>query len=151
VNFALGGPETNRPIRPLGTGAPEWPATFSIRVALEPTDELVVPGLTGYATVIQNRNTLTIPRGAVTAISGSRGIAFVIGENGESFEPRNVVVGIRDDHFVEIREGLKEGEFVIADGYQVLEPEDRINIAEGPTFESNGSSPTEIATTRPAQ
>lgn len=133
VNFALGGPETNRPIRPLGTGAPEWPATFSVRVMLEETDDLVVPGLTGYATVIQQRNTLTVPRGTVTAVSGSRGIAFVIGEDGESFEPRNVVIGIRDDHFIEIREGLEEGEFVIADGYQVLEPKDRISIAKGPS------------------
>ena len=93
VNFALGGPETNRPIRPLGTGAPEWPATFSVRVAIDPAEDLVVPGLTGYATVIQERKTLTIPRGCVNAVSGNRGIVFVINENGDSFEPRNVVTG----------------------------------------------------------
>jgi len=135
VNFALGGPETNRPIRPLGTGAPEWPATFSVRVAIDPAEDLVVPGLTGYATVIQERKTLTIPRGCVNAVSGNRGIVFVINENGDSFEPRNVVTGIRDDGFVEICEGLEEGEYVIADGYQVLEPDDQIHIAEGPTLE----------------
>ncbi len=132
VNFALGGPETNRPIRPLGTGAPEWPATFSIRVKLDPSDEMVVPGLTGYATVIQQRHTLAIPRGCVSAVSGNRGIVFVIDENGNRFEPRNVVVGIRDDQFVEIRDGLRPGEFVIADGYQVLEPDDLIAIVRGP-------------------
>ena len=128
VNFALGGPETNRPIRPLGTGAPEWPPTFSVRVVLEPSDALVLPGLTGYATVIQERDTLCVPRGTVCAVSGNRGIAFVIGDDDETFEPRNVVVGIRDDRFVEIREGLSAGERVIADGYQVLQPGDRIAI-----------------------
>ena len=133
VNFALGGPETNRPIRPLGTGAPEWPATFSVRVALDPSEELVVPGLTGYATVIQQRNVLTVPRGSVSAVSGNRGIIFVVSDDGESFEPRNVVTGIRDDHFVEVREGLESGDLVIADGFQVLEPEDRIEIVEGPS------------------
>jgi len=133
VNFALGGPETNRPIRPLGTGAPEWPATFSVRVALDPSEDLVVPGLTGYATVIQDRNALTIPRGCVNSVSGNRGIVFVIGEDGRSFETRNVVTGIRDDRFIEIREGLEEGEHVIADGYQVLEPNDAIEIAKGPS------------------
>ena len=151
VNFALGGPETNRPIRPLGTGAPEWPATFSVRVALDPTDELVVPGLTGYATVIQDRNTLTIPRGCVNSVSGNRGIVFVIGEDGESFEPRNVVTGIRDDRFVEIREGLKEGEYIIADGYQVLEPEDKVHIVKGPSPEQTESASDEWATASIAQ
>ncbi|WP_372894405.1 efflux RND transporter periplasmic adaptor subunit [Stieleria sp.] len=128
VNFALGGPETNRPIRPLGTGAPEWPATFSVRVALEPSDDLVVPGLTGYATVIQKRNTLSVPRGTVTAVSGNRGIAFVVGDDGQTFQPRNVVMGIRDHGFVEIRDGLRPGETVITDGYQVLQPGDQIAI-----------------------
>ena len=103
----------------------------------------MVPGLTGYATVIQDRNTLTIPRGCVNSVSGNRGIVFVIGEDGESFEPRNVVTGIRDDRFVEIREGLKEGEYIIADGYQVLEPEDKIHIVKGPSPEQTGSASNE--------
>lgn len=133
VNFALGGPETNRPIRPLGTGSPEWPATFSVRVQLDAADELVVPGLTGYGTVIQKRKTLSVHRGSISAVSGNRGIVFVIGPDSSSFEPRDVVMGIRDHEFVEIQEGLSEGEIVIADGYQVLEPGDRIEIVEGPS------------------
>ena len=117
----------------------------------DPTDELVVPGLTGYATVIQDRNTLTIPRGCVNSVSGNRGIVFVIGEDGESFEPRNVVTGIRDDRFVEIREGLKEGEYIIADGYQVLEPEDKVHIVKGPSPEQTESASDEWATASIAQ
>ncbi len=150
VNFALGGPETNRPIRPLGTGAPEWPATFSVRVALDPTDDLVVPGLTGYATIIQERKSLVVPCGCVNAVSGNRGIVFVIDQNGDSFEPRNVVTGIRDEGFVEICEGLDEGEFVIADGHQVLEPDDRIQITEGPSPE-NSPLPGEFVSASPSQ
>ena len=149
VNFALGGPETNRPIRPLGTGAPEWPATFSVRVAIDATEALVVPGLTGYATVVQDRNALTIPRGCVNSVSGNRGIVFVIGEDGESFEPRNVVTGIRDNQFVEIREGLAEGEHVVADGFQVLEPNDRIHIADGPEPDSSQPTNDDLATASP--
>ncbi len=126
VNFSLGGPETNRPIRPLGTGSPEWPATFSVRVKLDDPNGMIVPGLTGYATVLQNRRSLAVPRGTVTAVSGNRGICYVIQEDGESFEPRNVVVGLTDDHWCEIREGLADGEVVITDGYQVLNLGDRI-------------------------
>ena len=133
VNFALGGPETNRPIRPLGTGAPEWPATFSVRVSLAPTDDLIVPGITGYATILQHRNVLSVPRGTVSAVSGNLGIAFVVDDDGQSFEPREVVVGIRDDRFVEILSGLQAGDIVIRDGYQVLEPGDAIAIEDGPS------------------
>jgi len=145
VNFALGGPETNRPIRPLGTGAPEWPSTFSVRISLEQTEYLVVPGLTGYATVIQKRDVLAVPRGTVNAVSGNRGIAFVVGSDGASFAPRNVVTGITDGHWVEIREGLQAGEEVIVDGYQVLLTGDRIIVRErmrATDGESNDGLPT---------
>jgi HlyD family secretion protein len=135
VNFALGGPETNRPIRPLGTGAPEWPATFSVRILLKEDGALIVPGLTGYATVIQKRTTLSVPRGTVMGVSGNRGIVFVIDADGNSFTPRNVITGLRDNHYVEITEGLQQAEIVIADGYQVLKPGDRIEIKDG--FEPN--------------
>lgn len=135
VNFALGGPETNRPIRPLGTGAPEWPATFAVRILIQEDGALIVPGLTGYATVIQKRTTLSVPRGTVMGVSGHRGIVFVIDAEGNSFTPRNVVTGLSDNHYIEITEGLNQAEIVIADGYQVLKPGDRIAIKDG--FEPN--------------
>jgi multidrug efflux pump subunit AcrA (membrane-fusion protein) len=126
VNFSLGGPETNRPIRPLGTGAPEWPATFAVRIQFDSPDPWIVPGLTGYATVMQSRTSLAVPRGSISAISGNRGLAFVVGSDGESFEPRDVVIGATDDQWCEVLEGLSEGEVIIRDGYQVLQPGDRI-------------------------
>jgi len=150
VNFSLGGPETNRPIRPLGTGAPEWPSTFSVRVSLEDSEHLVVPGLTGYATVVQKRNVLAVPRGTVNAVSGNRGIAFVIGSDGESFAPRNVVTGIKDGGWVEIREGLQAGERVIADGHQVLQPGDRIVIQGAKAPESDVDEALQYLSSRPA-
>ena len=150
VNFSLGGPETNRPIRPLGTGAPEWPSTFSVRVSLEDSGHLVVPGLTGYATVIQKRNVLAVPRGTVNAVSGNRGIAFVIGSDGESFAPRNVVTGIKDGGWVEIREGLQAGERVIADGHQVLQPGDRIVIQSSKTLAPDVDEALQYLSSRPA-
>ena len=131
----MGGPETNRPIRPLGTGAPEWPATFAVRILIQEDGALIVPGLTGYATVIQKRTTLSVPRGTVMGVSGHRGIVFVIDADCKSFSPRNVVTGLSDNHYVEITEGLNQAEIVIADGYQVLKPGDRIAIKDG--FEPN--------------
>lgn len=126
VNFSLGGPETNRPIRPLGTGAPEWPATFGVRIKLDPDQAKVVPGLTGFARILNSRNSVCIPRGCVSATSGNRGIVFVVNEAGDGCVPRDVSVGWTDDGWTEIRSGLAVGEQIIVDGYQVLEPGDQI-------------------------
>jgi HlyD family secretion protein len=127
VNFSLGGPETNRPIRPLGTGAPEWPATFAVRVTFDEPSELIVPGLTGFGRVVMRRTNLCVPRGAVTGVSGNRGILFVVTDDGTSCSPRNVTFGTTDEDWTEILDGIAEGEIVVVDGYQVLEPGDAIS------------------------
>lgn len=127
VNFSLGGPETNRPIRPLGTGAPEWPATFGVRISLDNPGKLpLVPGLTGFAKISNQRTSVCVPRGTVSSTSGNRGIVFVVNQKGDRCYPRNVTFGWEDLHWTEILEGLEEGEVVVADGYQVLEPGDAI-------------------------
>ena len=126
VNFSLGGPETNRPIRPLGTGAPEWPATFAVRIKLEPDQATIVPGLTGFARIINTRTSVCVPRGCVSATSGNRGIIYVVNEKEDGCVPRDVSVGWTDGGWVEVTSGLTEGEKIIVDGYQVLEPGDQI-------------------------
>jgi hypothetical protein len=75
---------------------------------------------------MQSRTSLAVPRGSISAISGNRGLAFVVASDGESFEPRDVVIGATDDQWCEVLEGLSEGEVIIRDGYQVLQPGDRI-------------------------
>lgn len=142
VNFSLGGPETNRPIRPLGTGSPEWPATFAVRANFDNPNPAIVPGLTGFGRVRMIRKSICVPQGTVTAISANRGIVFVVDESGSGFEPRNVTTAASDDAWVEITEGLAEGEQVIVDGYQVLQPGDRI-ACEPHALESQNTSPSE--------
>jgi multidrug efflux pump subunit AcrA (membrane-fusion protein) len=141
VNFSLGGPETNRPIRPLGTGSPEWPATFSVRATFDHEDKRVVPGLTGFGRVVMTRQSICVPLGTVTAVSTNRGIVFVVDESGTRFEPRNVSTGANDDQWTEITEGLSIGDRVIIDGYQVLEPGDSIDSSEL-DFESDSKTRT---------
>lgn len=138
VNFSLGGPETNRPIRPLGTGAPEWPATFSVRVKIEPTETPIVPGLTGFARITNSRTNVCVPRGSVSATSGNRGIVFVVSKH--KFEPRDVAIGWTENGFTEILDGLKVGEEVIVDGYQVLQPGDQIECTQWQTSKATSST-----------
>lgn len=128
VKYSLGGPETNRPIRPLGTGAPEWPATFSVRIQLDSPEleQVIVPGLTGFARIRSVRDAVCVPQGAVTAISGNRALIFVLKSGQDQYELREVTIGWTHNGWTEISHGLDEQETVITDGYQVLEPGDRV-------------------------
>jgi len=128
VKYDLGGPESTRPIRPLGTGAPEWPATFAVRVRLEQENPHVLPGMTGFCIVESTSEAACLPRTAVASVTAVRGIVYIVRDGG--FEPREVELGTIDGDWIQIRGGLAEDETVIKDGWQVLEPGDRITIKE---------------------
>lgn len=68
-----------------------------------------------------SRNALVIPAGAVQFIGGEA-IAFVR-TSAERFELRALVPGGRDSQWVEVLEGLKEGETVVAEGSFLLKSE----------------------------
>ncbi len=131
VSYNLGGPETTRPIRPLGTGAPEWPATYAVRVDLsdDPTARRwpLIDGLTGFGKVALNTWAAAVPRSAVISVSGEKGMVYVV--RGDRFEPREVTVGIVDGEWAEIRDGLAPDDEVIMDGHFALMPDDRITVS----------------------
>jgi HlyD family secretion protein len=129
VRYATGGPETGRPVRPIGTGGPEWPATFQARIELAP-DALasLTPGLTGFARVVIGRNSVAVPEGAMLSMSSGNGLLFVV--DGPKWEIRRARYGAAFDGWLEVLDGASAGEKVIVDGQQVLEPGDR--LAESP-------------------
>jgi multidrug efflux pump subunit AcrA (membrane-fusion protein) len=129
VSYNLGGPETDRPIRPLGTGAPEWPATYAVRIQLDDPELAIVPGLTGFARVVLKSESLAIPRAGVMAASGGKGLVYVA--RGDTFAPKEVTQGVTDGDWAEIRSGLAPDDAVIVDGHHALMPGDRITITRG--------------------
>ncbi|MGE3820224.1 MAG: efflux RND transporter periplasmic adaptor subunit [Isosphaeraceae bacterium] len=131
VTYELGGPESTRPIRPMGTGAPEWPATFAVRIQIENAPEArPIPGMTGFAIIVAKSEVLTLPREAVSAITGGKGIVFLV--DGDDFVPQEVTLGLIDGDYIEVRDGLTERDQVLRDGHQVLEKGDKIRIQADP-------------------
>ena len=105
VNYDLGGPESTRPIRPMGTGAPEWPATFIAKITMDPESTLqILPGMTGFAVIRSETEVICLPREAVFAITAGKGLVYLV--DGDKFHPREVTLGIIDGDFIEIREGI---------------------------------------------
>lgn len=136
VTYDQGGPEASRPIRPLGTGSPEWPATFRVKVALDGDAHDVVPGLTGFAEVRVDRHGVAVPNSSLTSVSAGKGIAFVV--DGDGFRPQEVTTGMESDGWTEILSGLKPGTEIIAEGHEILQPGDRIAVSTPADHEANG-------------
>jgi multidrug efflux pump subunit AcrA (membrane-fusion protein) len=125
VSYGTGGPETSRPIRPVGTGAPEWPATFRARIQLSAeANEALVPGLTGFARVTIKREGVAVPQSALLSMSAGNGLVFVV--NGPKWEVRRATYGATSDGWVEMLSGVSRGEKIIVEGQQVLLSGDRI-------------------------
>ncbi len=128
VAYSSGGPETSRPTRSTGAGAPEWPTTFTARIEFTGEDrERLVPGLTGFARIESSREVIAVPQSALSSISASSGVVHVV-EGGGQRDVRRVRIGATREGWVEIAEGLSAGEKIIVAGHEDLEPGDRIAV-----------------------
>ncbi len=103
------------------------PATRSVRAILEVknpdhklTREMVV---TVRIHAVQGER-LSIPTEAVLD-SGKRQVVFVVKGEG-SFEPRPVRLGLRAEDFVEVLEGLSEGELIVTSATFLIDSESRL-------------------------
>ena len=103
---------------------------FSCRILLKNPDERVRPGMTANISIpiALADNVLTVPLSAVFTEGGER---FVYIKNGETWEQRNVKIGVADFSFVEIQDGLNEDEIV------ALEPPSMELVAESTSAQKN--------------
>ncbi len=128
VTFTGSGPEVTRPIRPSGTGAPEWPSSFPVRFELKPRDLPVAIGLSGFARVRKSILATFIPSQSVVSRSAGTGIVYVA--RGAGFEKKQVVLGDTVGRWTEVRAGLEEDDRVIVDGHYALFEGDLITAEE---------------------
>lgn len=74
--------------------------------------------------VTQSKNTIAVPSTAVIS-TGKRNVVWVeVKEN--TFEPRDVMVGIQSDDRVEILDGIKVGEKVVVTGGYLIDSESQL-------------------------
>jgi HlyD family secretion protein len=128
VTFNAGGPETKTPVRPMGTGTPEWPATFKVRLRIDDAGAKIVPGMTGFARVIAHRRqVLALPRDAVSSLSAGKGVIRVVDDAGHPVTTL-VSLGDVDDHYAEITSGLNPGDWVVTTNARYLRDDDKMRI-----------------------
>jgi HlyD family secretion protein len=125
VSYTTGGPETGRPVRPIGTGGPEWPATFQVRIELDPAAAAsLAPGLTGFARLVVEHKAVAVPAAAMISVASGNGILSVVDHDG--WHLRSARYGTVTDGWVEILDGVAVGEKVIVTGQDVLRPGDNV-------------------------
>jgi multidrug efflux pump subunit AcrA (membrane-fusion protein) len=84
---------------------------YPVTIALEKTNLTLRPGMSAALTIVthEKKNVLRVPVGCVQ-FDGRRAYCFV--QTGKETDKRQVNPGISDGKFIEIQDGLKEGETV---------------------------------------
>jgi len=94
---------------------------FEVLVDLDGADSILRPGMTVSARIMVNKvaNVLSIP---IESVFDDAGKPVVYVENGSALDKREVTLGEKNDNFVIITKGLKEGEKVsLVDPNKALE------------------------------
>ena len=140
VTFASGGPEIGRPMRPRGTGAPEWAATFRVRFEFSeqtrPVENgLLTIGMTGNVRIVTRSNAYVIPRNGVLSVAASRALITVpasdeLNEVSTEWTQKPVKLGYVGHDWAEIVEGVEEGEVVLVKGHRIIREGDAIQMLE---------------------
>ena len=113
--------------------------TRTLRVRLPATNRsgTLRPGLYGTAVFeVAGQNVITVPRDAVVDTGLQQHVFVAVGDR---FEPRLVAVGAQLADRVEIRDGLREGEQIVAAGVFLLDSESRLRATGGAGGHQHGT------------
>ncbi len=105
--------------------------TVPVRIELANPGQLLKPGMFAQVELaVGARNkVVTVPNSAVID-SGTRRIVLIQAGEGR-FEPRTVKLGARSDEYVEVTEGVKEGEPVVVAANFLIDAESNLKAAIG--------------------
>ena len=103
--------------------------TVQVRIELPNPGQLLKPGMFAQVelSVTARGNVVTVPLSAVID-SGTRRIVLVQAKAGR-FEPREVKLGARSDNYVEVLEGVQDGEQVVVAANFLIDAESNLKAA----------------------
>lgn len=107
---------------------------ISLKAEIPNSDEKLKPGLLMTTEIVKNERTArAIPEAALIQ-TGQIHSVYVIGQDNQ-IESRTVTIGTREAGYVEIIEGLDEGEKIVAEGLLKVRSGIKINIARTVTLD----------------
>ena len=101
--------------------------TFRAEAEVDNGDELLRPGMFIQATIVTDRHqdVAVVPRDAVTERAG-RDVVFVI--DGQRARRQEVSLGLGNDDWIEVVDGVSPGERVVIRGLETLTDEARVRV-----------------------
>jgi Cu(I)/Ag(I) efflux system membrane fusion protein len=121
--------------------------TLRVRFSTANPGGTLRPGLYGTAALESvGRPVITVPRDAIVDTGL---VQHVFVAKGDMFEPRVVTLGVQLAERVEIREGLSEGEHVVAAGVFLLDSESRLRSTGNVGGHNHGASDTKKSAPSP--
>lgn len=119
----------------------------SLKAEISNPDGALKPGLLMTVNVVKNeRQALSIPEAAILQ-QGSAQNVYVIGAD-KKVALTPVAIGRRETGYVEILQGLKEGDVIVAEGLMKVRPDSAVEIVKTVTIEDMVEAASGMATAR---
>lgn len=131
---AFPGETINGVIQRLDTRVDERTRAITARAEFPNPGGRLKPGMMLRVGIARgSRNSLAVPEAAVS-VQGDSAFVYVVRQNGQRTvaEQRPVLSGVRQQGYVEIRDGLEPGERIIADGLNKIQPGQPVRVAGAP-------------------
>lgn len=101
----------------------ETTGSTTLRAVVPNPEEILLPGLFVRATLdLGQQEVLLVPQRATSRAPDGGLTVWVVGADGQSASPRKIEVGRTHDGKWEVKSGLSEGDRVVIEGYQKLQP-----------------------------
>jgi membrane fusion protein (multidrug efflux system) len=101
--------------------------TFGVYLKIPNQDLRLIPGITGYARLTNDRMALAVPSTAVINPVGDRAIVFVVDKDHRA-HVHEVRRGLLIGGMTELLDGVQEGEEVVTVGTQELRDNDKVEV-----------------------
>jgi HlyD family secretion protein len=109
-------------VSPSGTLS-QGVVTYPVSLSIDTRNQVLPSGLTASATIVidEKNDVIVAPLRAVRR-QGRDQVVEVVGDDGKSTTPRPVKTGVQNDQFVEITDGLQEGDQILVQGTTTRTP-----------------------------
>ncbi len=120
---------------------------LALKAEIPNPDNKLKPGLLMTVNVVKNeRRSLSVPEAAILQQGRAQNV-YVIGED-KKVALAPVTIGARETGYVEIMEGLNEGDTIVAEGLLKVRPGAPVEIARTATIEDMTDAAIDMATER---
>lgn len=117
-------------IQKLDTRIDEQTRAITARAEFPNPSRRLKPGMMMRVSIAQGQRQAVAAPEAAVSVQGDAAYVYVIAKKGDQTvsEQRAVLTGVRQNGLVEIRDGLKAGEQIVADGLNKIQPGQQVRV-----------------------